>query len=108
MKYKLQGVVIGNLNKHYEDLDYPQEAPKEFRGGLSGKPCQKLSTELIRKTREYTGKNFTIIGVGGILTAQDALEKLDAGADLLMLITGMITEGPHLVSDICEAIEARS
>jgi dihydroorotate dehydrogenase len=83
------------------------EAPQEYRGGLSGKPCRQLSTELIKKTREYMGKDFTIFGVGGILSVEDAMEKLDAGADLLMLITGMIMEGPHLVSDIAETIEAR-
>lgn len=106
-KHKVQGVVIGNLNKNYDDLDVRQEAPKEYRGGLSGKPCRQLSTELIKRTREYMGKDFTILGVGGILSVEDALEKLDAGADLLMLITGMIMEGPHLVSDIADAIAAR-
>lgn len=106
-KHHVQGIIIGNLNKHYEDLDFREEAPMEFRGGLSGKPCRQLSTELIRKARAYVGKDFTIIGVGGILTSEDALEKLDAGADLLMLITGMIMEGPHLVSDICDAIAKR-
>ena len=107
IEHKVQGIIIGNLNKHYEDLDYREEAPAEFRGGLSGKPCRKLSTELIRRAREYVGKSLTIIGVGGILTPEDALEKLDAGADLLMLITGMIMEGPHLVSDIGDAIAKR-
>lgn len=107
ISHRVQGIIIGNLNKNYDDLEYRDEAPKEYRGGLSGKPCKLLSTELIRKAREYVGKGFTIIGVGGILTPEDALEKLDAGADLLMLITGMITEGPHLIADICDAIAAR-
>ncbi|PIY18486.1 hypothetical protein CO112_03355 [Candidatus Dojkabacteria bacterium CG_4_9_14_3_um_filter_150_Dojkabacteria_WS6_41_13] len=107
LQYQVQGVIIGNLNKDYNSLDYREEAPKEFRGGLSGKPCRELSTTLIRKTREYVGQSFTIIGVGGILSPADALEKLDAGADLLMLITGMIMEGPHLVSDINDAIAKR-
>ncbi len=53
------------------------------------------------------GQKFTIIGVGGILAPADALEKIDAGADLLMLITGMIMEGPHLISDINDAIAIR-
>jgi len=106
-KYKMQGVIIGNLNKNYNDIDYREEAPDKFRGGLSGKPCKKLSDELIRKTRDYVGSDFTIIGVGGILTPQDALDKLEAGADLIMLITGMIFEGPHLMKEICEVIEEK-
>lgn len=107
LQYKVQGIIIGNLNKNYEDLDYREEAPQQYRGGLSGKPCRVLSTELIKKAREYVGDELTIIGVGGILSPEDGLEKLDAGADLLMLITGMIIEGPHLVSDICDAIAKR-
>ncbi|WKZ24126.1 MAG: quinone-dependent dihydroorotate dehydrogenase [Candidatus Dojkabacteria bacterium] len=108
IRHQVQGVIIGNLNKNYDDLDYREEAPAEFRGGLSGKPCRVLSTELIRKTREYVGKSLTIIGVGGILTPQDAHEKIDAGADLVMLITGMIMEGPHLISDIADSLALRN
>ncbi len=97
------GVVIGNLNKKYADLDFPEDAPKEWRGGLSGKPCFELSNELIRKTRETYGTRFTIIGVGGIMSAEDAMTKFRAGADLVQLITGIIFEGPGLVGRICEA-----
>ena len=96
-----QGVIIGNLNKKYAMLDFPADAPTEFRGGLSGKPCKELSTELVRKTRETYGSRFTIIGVGGIFSGADALEKFDAGADLVQLITGMIFEGPGLMQEIC-------
>jgi dihydroorotate dehydrogenase len=105
--HNVQGVVIGNLNKNYADADYPEEAPEKYRGGLSGKLCQKLSTELIRKTKANWGDRFTIIGCGGILTVDDALEKFDAGADLLQLITGMIFEGPHLMKDIAKALVKR-
>jgi len=106
-KHCVQGLVIGNLNKDYAELDFPEDAPKEYRGGLSGKPTRARSTMLIRRTREAYGDRFTIFGVGGILTPEDALEKLDAGADLLMLITGMIIEGPGLVRDICERYAER-
>jgi dihydroorotate dehydrogenase len=106
-RYKISGVVIGNLNKNYEDADYPEETPAEYRGGLSGKPCFELSNELIRKTKENWGNRFAIIGCGGILSAEDAMKKLDAGADLLQLITGMIFEGPHLMKEICEAYAKR-
>lgn len=102
-----QGVIIGNLNKKYEMLDFPADAPSIFRGGLSGKPCRELSTELIRKTREAYGSRFTIIGVGGIFTSADALEKFSAGADLVQLITGMIFEGPGLMKKVCEGYAGR-
>jgi dihydroorotate dehydrogenase len=96
-----QGVVIGNLNKNYSMLDFPADAPREFRGGLSGKPCFDLSNELVRKTRAAYGSRFTIIGVGGIFSAEDARAKFDAGADLIQLITGLIFTGPGLLKDIC-------
>jgi dihydroorotate dehydrogenase len=99
----LHGVVIGNLNKSYDELDFPEDAPADFRGGLSGAPCFTRSTELIRRTRtEYRGR-LTIIGCGGILSADDAMRAFDAGADLVQLITGMIFEGPHLMKEICNA-----
>ncbi|MBI2410022.1 hypothetical protein HYV30_03205 [Candidatus Kaiserbacteria bacterium] len=101
-KNKIHGVIIGNLNKNYSDLAYPGDAPKQFRGGLSGAPCWKLSTELIRKTRDRYDRRFTIIGCGGIFTPEDAMEKFAAGADLIQLITGMIFEGPGLMKRICE------
>jgi dihydroorotate dehydrogenase subfamily 2 len=108
IKHKMNGVIIGNLNKDYNSLDYREEAPEEYRGGLSGKPCTELSNILIKHTRERVGKDFTIIGCGGILSPEDAMTKFDAGADLLMLITGMIFEGPHLIKEIGKAIEERN
>lgn len=95
----IQGVVIGNLNKKYEDADYPSEATKEYRGGLSGKACQKLSNDLIAQTRKHYPQ-MTIMGCGGVLSADDALEKIRLGADLVQLITGMIFTGPHLMNEI--------
>ena len=100
----VRGVIVGNLNKNYEYLANRDEAPKEYGGGLSGLPTRELSTELIKKTREYFGKSMTIIGCGGIFSPEDAQEKIDAGADLLQLITGMIYEGPGLVKNICKKI----
>lgn len=98
----VQGVIIGNLNKNYDHLTYPEDAPKEFRGGLSGLPTFKLSNDLIRKTREKYGKRFTIIGTGGIFTPDDAMAKFEAGADLIQMVSGMIFEGPGLMQKICE------
>ncbi len=101
-KNALQGVIIGNLNKNYDHLTYPEDAPKKFRGGLSGAPTFKLSNELIKKTREKYGTRFTIIGTGGIFTPDDAMAKFAAGADLIQLVSGMIFEGPGLMKAICE------
>ncbi|PIV86770.1 quinone-dependent dihydroorotate dehydrogenase [Candidatus Kaiserbacteria bacterium CG_4_9_14_3_um_filter_50_16] len=101
-RHGVQGLVIGNVNKKYSDLMYPEDAPKEFRGGLSGAPCFVRSNELIRKTRERYGKRFTIIGSGGIFTPGDAMEKFSAGADLVQLITGMVYIGPGLMKEICK------
>jgi len=103
----LQGVVIGNLNKDYSSLDKREEAPTTYRGGLSGKPCTHPSTDLIYKTRELYGKRFTIIGVGGVMSPETALEKFDAGADLVQLVSGLIFEGPGLVRSLASAYEAR-
>ncbi len=103
-KNGIHGVIIGNLNKNYDDLDHRNEAPKEYCGGLSGKPCSILSTELIRKTRDLYGKRFAIIGCGGIMSVKDAQDKFDAGADLIQLITGLIYKGPSLVKKICKGV----
>ncbi|MGB8376387.1 MAG: dihydroorotate dehydrogenase (quinone), partial [Salegentibacter sp.] len=73
-------------------------------GGLSGKPLKARSTEVIRFLSEKSGKAFPIIGVGGIHSAEDALEKLNAGASLVQLYTGFIYEGPELIKRINEKI----
>lgn len=99
--YKIQGVIIGNLNKDYSQLTYPEDAPKEYRGGLSGLPTFALSNELIKKTRELYGSRFTIIGTGGIFTPEDAMAKFEAGADLIQMISGMVFEGPGVMQKIC-------
>src|SRR3989344_5989201 len=106
-EHGLNGVVIGNLNKNYESLKVRAEAPASFKGGLSGKPCTHLSTDLIYKTREVYGKRFTIIGVGGVMSPETMKEKFDAGADLVQVITGLIFEGPGLVKRLCGAYAQR-
>jgi len=103
----IKGYVIGNLNKNISDLKHPHEAHGKARGGLSGNPCKELSTALIKATRAKLGDSKTIIGCGGIMSVSDAIEKFEAGADLLQLITGMIFDGPHLVSDICNEISRK-
>lgn len=77
---------------------------KNEKGGLSGKPLRDRSTEVIRFLSENSGKSFPIIGVGGIHSVADALEKIEAGADLIQLYTGFIYEGPRLIKKINTAL----
>ncbi len=100
LSYKLQGVIIGNLNKNYADLKFPEDAPEKFRGGLSGAPCFSLSNELLQKGVETFGDRLTFIGCGGIFSPTDAMEKFSRGARLVQLITGMIFTGPSLIKKI--------
>jgi dihydroorotate dehydrogenase len=73
-------------------------------GGLSGQPLKKRATEIIRYLREKSGKAFPVIGVGGIASVEDALEKIQAGASLVQYYTGFIYEGPELAKKINQAI----
>jgi dihydroorotate dehydrogenase len=77
-------------------------------GGLSGKPLRHRSTEVIRFLAEQSQNAFPIIGVGGIHSAQDAIEKIEAGASLVQIYTGFIYEGPQLIREINEAFLTRS
>jgi len=94
---KIDGVIATNTTISREGLT---SVNKEEIGGLSGKPLTKRSTEVIRFLSERSNKAFPIIGVGGIHSAQDALEKIEAGASLVQLYTGFIYEGPQLIKDI--------
>lgn len=98
---KIDGVIATNTTISREGL---QSENKVEVGGLSGKPLTKRSTEVIRFLSERSNKAFPIIGVGGIHSVADALEKLEAGADLIQLYTGFIYEGPKLIKDINKAL----
>lgn len=98
---QIAGVIATNTTLSRENLISEN---KSETGGLSGKPLTKRSTEVIRFLSDKSGKAFPIIGVGGIHTAQDAIEKLDAGASLVQLYTGFIYEGPELINEINQAI----
>jgi dihydroorotate dehydrogenase len=102
---KIEGVIATNTTISREGL---QSEDKEEMGGLSGKPLTNRSTEVIRFLAEKSNKAFPIIGVGGIHSAEDALEKLDAGADLVQLYTGFVYEGPKLIKDINKALLKRA
>ena len=98
---KIAGVIATNTTISREGL---QSENKSEMGGLSGKPLTKRSTEVIRFLSEKSNKSFPILGVGGIHTAEDAIEKLNAGASLVQLYTGFIYEGPALVKAINKKI----
>jgi dihydroorotate dehydrogenase len=105
---KIAGVIATNTTISREGLKTEKNLVEEIgAGGLSGKPVRERSTEVIRYLATKSNKSFPIIGVGGIHSEQDALEKLDAGADLIQLYTGFIYEGPALVKRINKAILAR-
>lgn len=102
--HKISGLTISNLAKDRRIAKIADPLPDIVKGGLSGKPTWDLSNELIRKTRAQYGSRFTIIGVGGIFSAEDAYTKIKLGANLVELITGMIFEGPQLVGQINQGL----
>jgi dihydroorotate dehydrogenase len=102
---KIAGVIATNTTISRENLKSQISNLKSIgAGGLSGLPVRERSTEVIKYLSEKSGKAFPIIGVGGIHSPDDALEKLNAGATLVQLYTGFIYEGPELVKRICEKI----
>ncbi|MBS1682013.1 MAG: quinone-dependent dihydroorotate dehydrogenase [Bacteroidetes bacterium] len=103
---KTDGVIATNTTISREGLNTSEETISKIgNGGLSGKPLSKKSTEVISYLRSKLGKNYPIIGVGGIMSPEDAIEKITAGADLVQVYTGFIYEGPAFVKKICKAIE---
>jgi dihydroorotate dehydrogenase len=96
---KLNGVIATNTTISREGLNTTVVITSE-QGGLSGKPVTDRSTAVIKKLRDLAGPDMVIIGVGGIFNAQDAREKLNAGANLLQVYTGFIYEGPFIVKNI--------
>ena len=103
---KIDGIIATNTTIAREGLKSNLFLTEE-KGGLSGKPLKDRSTEVIRFLSEKSNKAFPIIGVGGIHSAEDAIEKLEAGADLLQLYTGFIYEGPALIKRINKALLAK-
>ena len=100
------GVIATNTTISREGLQSDESLTREM-GGLSGQPVRERSTAVIRYLREQSKGAFPIIGVGGIHSAQDAIEKLDAGAALVQVYTGFIYEGPALVKSINQALLKR-
>ena len=104
-KTKIDGVVATNTTISRRNLNIAKNKLEAIgNGGLSGKPVKDRSTEVIKYLFEKSNNSFPIIGVGGIHSAEDALEKLAAGATLIQLYTGFIYEGPSLVKKINKEI----
>ncbi|NNL15175.1 MAG: quinone-dependent dihydroorotate dehydrogenase [Flavobacteriaceae bacterium] len=102
---KIEGVIASNTSVSRSGLRAPKEVLDEIgNGGLSGQPIKEKSTQVIKYLSEKSNKSFPIIGVGGIHSAEDALEKLSAGADLIQVYTGFIYEGPNLIKNINRAL----
>jgi dihydroorotate dehydrogenase len=99
----IAGIIATNTTISRENLTTAESLKSEM-GGLSGKPLTKRSTEVIRYLHKKSNGSFPIIGVGGIHSADDAIEKLQAGASLVQLYTGFIYEGPGLIGRINKRI----
>jgi dihydroorotate dehydrogenase len=101
----IAGVVATNTTISRQGLQTEQATIEAIgAGGLSGQPLKKRSTEVIRYLTEKSGRAFPVIGVGGIASAEDAIEKLQAGASLVQYYTGFIYQGPQLAKKINQAI----
>lgn len=97
--YGVAWVVVSNLSKKRESIAEVEQVA-DIPWGISGKPLQQISNQLIGKVYRYCGDKITIIGVWWIFSAEDAYEKIKQGASLVELITGMIFEWPQLIGSI--------
>jgi dihydroorotate dehydrogenase len=105
LRHNVQGLTIANLVKDRGSVVLKDPLSKSVKGGISGPPTRQRSTELIRQTRQKCGNTLVLIGLGGVSTVEDAFEKLQAGADLVELATGLIYEGPQVVNQINSGLE---
>ncbi|GAA4898004.1 quinone-dependent dihydroorotate dehydrogenase [Flaviramulus aquimarinus] len=102
---KLDGVIASNTSTDRTGLKASDALLESIgNGGLSGQPIKDKSTQVIKYLSDKSKKAFPIIGVGGVHSAKDALEKIDAGADLVQIYTGFIYEGPSLIKRINKAL----
>jgi dihydroorotate dehydrogenase len=108
MEFKLDGLVVSNTTIRRENLKTGNQTIQEMgAGGLSGLPLKERSTQLINYISKKTNGKIPVIATGGIFTAADAREKLDAGASLIQVWTGFIYEGPAIVKKICRGMTGK-
>jgi len=102
---RIDGIIATNTTISREGLETERsQVEKIGNGGLSGKPLTQRATQVIQFLRQQLGPSFPIIGVGGIMSTQDAADKLNAGADLIQIYTGFIYEGPGFAKAINKRI----
>jgi dihydroorotate dehydrogenase len=102
----IDGVIATNTTISREGLRTNQQTLDEIgTGGLSGKPLTRRSLEIVRYLRKELGREFLIIGSGGIMTPQDAVDRINAGADLVQVYTGFVYEGPGFVKRILKELK---
>ena len=105
LEVKLDGLVAANTTISRDGLATAQRIIREIgAGGLSGKPLQKRSTEVVQYIVQKTGGSLPVIASGGIFDGKDALEKINMGAQLVQVWTGFIYEGPGIVKKICREL----
>jgi len=104
LEIQLDGLVATNTTIDREGLEHNYNIGTKQAGGLSGKPLQKRSTEVVKYISEKTKGEIPIIASGGIFTGEDANEKFRAGASLVQVWTGFIYEGPAIVKKICRSL----
>jgi len=104
-QHDVDGVVATNTTLSRDAVKGQPHADES--GGLSGAPVREASNRVIRSLRQALGPGFPIIGVGGVMSGEDACAKLDAGADLVQMYTGLIYQGPGLVTEAAQAMKTR-
>ena len=104
MEIKLDGIVATNTTIDRDGLNHDFKIGTREAGGLSGKPLQKRSTEIVKYIYQKTNGEIPIIASGGVFIGADAKEKFDAGASLVQVWTGFIYEGPAIVKKICRSL----
>ncbi len=105
LRHQIDGVIATNTTISREAVRNHPHAQEQ--GGLSGAPVRAASNHVISALRHHLGSAFPIIGVGGVMSAADALAKIDAGANLVQIYTGLIYRGPSLVPELAKALAAR-
>ena len=106
LKHQMDGVIATNTTLSRDAVKGMQHGDEA--GGLSGAPVLAGSNRVIRLLRQHLGAQFPIIGVGGILTGYDAVSKIEAGADVVQIYTGLIYKGPDLVHEVAKALRQLS
>ncbi len=104
-RHGIDGVIATNTSVSRDGVEGLRHASEA--GGLSGAPIRKRSTEVLRQFRAALGADVTLVGAGGILNGDDAREKIDAGASLVQLYTGLVYRGPELVAECASAFRAK-